>query len=108
MSFGNRITALRKAKHLNQKELGVLIGKTGDIVSKYERGHMEPLIGIAAKFAEVLEVSLDYLVRGIEVDKTSGTPVGQAIVEKVQQLSLENQLHAIAVIEGLLARQGGK
>lgn len=60
--FGNRIAQLRKEKDLSRDELGKKIGTSGAIVGRYERNDMKPSIEIAAKIAEALDVSLDYLV----------------------------------------------
>ena len=60
--FGNRIAQLRKEKDLSRDELGEKIGTSGAIVGRYERNDMKPSIEIAAKIAEALDVSLDYLV----------------------------------------------
>jgi transcriptional regulator with XRE-family HTH domain len=60
--FGNRMAQLRKEKDLSRDELGEKIGTSGAIVGRYERNDMKPSIEIAAKIAEALEVSLDYLV----------------------------------------------
>lgn len=60
--FGNRMAQLRKERDLSRDELGEKIGTSGAIVGRYERNDMKPSIEIAAKIAEALEVSLDYLV----------------------------------------------
>jgi transcriptional regulator with XRE-family HTH domain len=60
--FGNRMAQLRKEKDLSRDELGEKIGTSGAIVGRYERNDMKPSIEIAAKIAEALEVSFDYLV----------------------------------------------
>lgn len=60
--FGNRMAQLRKEKDLSRDELGKKIGTSGAIVGRYERNDMKPSIEIAAKIAEALDVSLDYLV----------------------------------------------
>ncbi len=62
MTFGEKMTLIRKQKKLSQAELGKLSGINGDIVGKYERDEMKPSIETAKKLAEALEVSLDYLV----------------------------------------------
>ncbi len=61
MTFGEKMTLIRKQKKLSQAELGKLSGINGDIVGKYERDEMKPSIETAKKLAEALEVSLDYL-----------------------------------------------
>lgn len=64
MTFGQKITSVRKQKNMSQAELGKLSGVNGDIVGKYERDEMKPSIETAKKLADALEVSLDYLVGG--------------------------------------------
>jgi transcriptional regulator with XRE-family HTH domain len=60
--FGNKVAQLRKEKDLSRDELGDMIGTSGAIVGRYERGDMKPSIEIAAKIAEALDVSLDFLM----------------------------------------------
>lgn len=60
--FGTKVAQLRKEKDLSRDELGVKVGTSGAIVGRYERGDMKPSIEIAAKIAEALDVSLDYLM----------------------------------------------
>jgi transcriptional regulator with XRE-family HTH domain len=62
IDFGNKVAQLRKEKDVSRDELGKKIGTSGAIVGRYERGDMKPSIEIAAKIAEALDVSLDYLV----------------------------------------------
>jgi transcriptional regulator with XRE-family HTH domain len=60
--FGNRVAQLRKERDLSRDELGEKVGTSGAIVGRYERGDMKPSIEIAAKIAEALDVSLDFLM----------------------------------------------
>lgn len=60
--FAKRLHALRKDKDWSQPELGKAIGTSGAIIGRYERGEMTPSIEVARKLADVLGVTLDYLV----------------------------------------------
>ncbi len=62
IDFNNKMVQVRKDKNLSREQLGKLIGTSGAIIGRYERGDMKPSIEIAARIAEALEVSLDYLV----------------------------------------------
>ncbi|PCH64859.1 MAG: transcriptional regulator [Bacteroidetes bacterium] len=62
MDFGNKMMQARKDKNLSREQLGKKVGTSGPIVGRYERGDMMPSIEIAAKVADALEISLDYLV----------------------------------------------
>jgi transcriptional regulator with XRE-family HTH domain len=61
MNIGDRITTLRKQKNLSQTDLGKAAGVSREIIGRYERNEVLPSIEVAAKIADVLEVSLDYL-----------------------------------------------
>ncbi len=61
MNIGDKISALRKEKNLSQTDLGKAAGVSREIIGRYERNEVLPSIEVAAKIADVLEVSLDYL-----------------------------------------------
>ena len=62
MTFGERLTLVRKRKGLSQADIGKKIGINGDAYGRYERNEVRPTIEMAVKISEALEVSLDYLV----------------------------------------------
>ena len=61
MNIGDKITAMRKQKNLSQTDLGKAAGVSREIIGRYERNEVLPSIEVAAKIADVLEVSLNYL-----------------------------------------------
>ena len=61
MNLGDKITALRKQKNISQGDLAKTVGVSREIIGRYERNEALPSIEVAAKIADVLEVSLDYL-----------------------------------------------
>ena len=73
MTIGEHIMLLRKKKELSQAELGKKIGTSGDIIGRYERDIMMPSIEVIMKIADVLEVSIDYLVgtNDLKLDKAT-------------------------------------
>ena len=71
-----------------------------NVIGRYERGEAVPSIEIAAKIAEALKVSLDYLVLG-----KSELDFDQALLDKVlsiQQLPAEDQEHILYTLDGLI------
>lgn len=62
MTFGSKIAQIRKEKRLSRDEIGKMVGTSGAVIGRYERGEITPSVEIAAKIADALEVSLDYLV----------------------------------------------
>jgi len=62
MDLRNKIVQLRKEKNLTREDLGKQIGTSAAIIGRYERAEIIPSVEVAAKIAEALEVTLDYLV----------------------------------------------
>jgi len=62
MNFGDNMMLLRKKKKLSQSALGKIIGTSGDVIGRYERGDITPSIDVVSKIADTLEVSIDYLI----------------------------------------------
>lgn len=60
--FAKRLHDLRRLKGWSQPEVGKLVGTSGAIMGRYERGEMTPSIEVAKKLAEALGTTLDSLV----------------------------------------------
>jgi transcriptional regulator with XRE-family HTH domain len=60
--FGSRLKAIRNQRGLTQRKLAEEIGKSVQAVSSYERNSQIPPIEVMISIADVLNVSLDYLV----------------------------------------------
>jgi len=71
MNLAQNMMLIRKQKKLSQAALGKIIGTSGDVIGRYERGDISPSIDVVAKIAEALEVSIDYLIgkTKLELDK---------------------------------------
>lgn len=80
--FGNRVTQARKEKELSREELAKMIGTSGPIIGRYERGDMMPSVEIATKIADALEVSLDFLV-----GKSSLTVKDESMLERLEDIA---------------------
>ena len=62
-SFGSTITALRKEKGMTQLDLAREMGVTDKAVSKWERDLSFPDVASLPRLAEVLDVSVDDLLK---------------------------------------------
>lgn len=60
---------LRKKSGLTMKQLGDMVGVAEVTISTYENGRSDPSIPVLCKIADILDVSLDMLVRGKEKDR---------------------------------------
>lgn len=61
MSFGKRLIQARKKKGYSQEEVATQLGTKAPVIGRYERDEAKPSIEAAAKLANFLDVSLDYL-----------------------------------------------
>ena len=64
--IGRQIAALRKMKGLTQSEMGERLNVSFQAVSKWERGETMPDTGILVDLADVLETTVDNILRGGE------------------------------------------
>ena len=60
--FGRRLGEIRYRKHLSQRQLAELIGVSGTAISDYEAGRYHPTLERLLQRANVLDVTMDYLV----------------------------------------------
>ncbi len=102
MSFGSRLLEARKKRGLSQGELADYLGTKGPAIGRYERDEMKPSIEVAAKMADYLEVSLDYLVgkTDIEVD-----PKTAKRILEVSKFNEEDREHVYSVIDAFIAKR---
>ena len=69
IKVGEQIQNLRKAKNLTQNELGERLHVSFQAVSKWERGETMPDVAILPMLADVLETTIDTILRGEEISK---------------------------------------
>jgi len=100
MAFSDRLALARKQKKLKQSELGKMIGTSGDIIGKYERGENTPSIDVATKIADALGVTLDYLVKDGEYEQIDKETLAR--LKDVQSLSDENKNHVFALLDAFI------
>jgi len=71
IEFGKRIVLLRKNKNYTQEKMSSFLNVTPQAISKWENGDSLPDTGLLPLLAQVLEVSIDYLL------------VGEILLEKI-------------------------
>lgn len=69
------LRSARKAKGLTMKELGAMVGVSESAISQYETGKREMDFETLLKLGEILDCSVDYLLRG--ENKKKPTPVSE-------------------------------
>jgi transcriptional regulator with XRE-family HTH domain len=99
MSFGEKVAAIRKKKGLSQDELAKKVGTISVTIGRYERDEIKPSVDVAAKIAEALETSLDYLVGN------SDAVLEKNLVKKItdiQKLSSDDKNVVLKLIDAFL------
>ena len=101
-AFAVRLRELRGRKHVTQARLADMIGKTGSVIGKFERGESIPKFSTVCKIAHVLNVPLSYFSCFDDYDKHA-TDEDQTLVLLKQCISDldskdKNKLVAIAHI----------
>lgn len=74
MKFCQKLKLLREERNMNMTEFANLLGTSKQVISRYERGENTPKITTVAHYANVLNVSLAYLMNDNVTDKTVTTP----------------------------------
>ena len=64
MTFGERVLSIRKKKKWSQDYLAKQVGTSAPIIGRYERNEIKPSIETAKSIADVLGVTIDYLLGG--------------------------------------------
>lgn len=96
MSFSKRLTEARKKKNISQDELAKMLNTKGPVIGRHERDEMKPSIEAASKMADILEVSLDYLV-GKADDHLDKTTLNRIL--EVQKLPTEKKNFVFNMID---------
>lgn len=96
MALGDNMMLLRKKKDFSQAELSKLIGTSGDVIGRYERGDISPSIEVVAKIADALEVSIHYLIGKTKLELDS-----EAVrrLEDISSLTEENKKFILNMID---------
>ncbi|MFP4489479.1 MAG: helix-turn-helix domain-containing protein [Bacteroidales bacterium] len=106
MTLGHHISSLRKQKKLSQSELGKQAGTSGDLIGRYERDEVKPSIEVIMRIANVLNVSIDFLVGKTDLE------IDQDTLERLRDVSklpadAKNQIFLVvdALIRDFKAKQ---
>lgn len=106
--IGCHIANLRKSKGLTQNELGERLGVSFQAVSKWERGESLPDVSLLVSLANILETSVDYILRGGEMImnyrgkiNVSDMKEGLRCLEKVGTLLGKDTVIYRSAIEGI-------
>jgi len=66
ISFGDRLTLLRKKEKLTQEQLAERVGISTKELSDYEEDSASPPLSVSTRIADILDTSLDFLACRID------------------------------------------
>jgi transcriptional regulator with XRE-family HTH domain len=69
MKFCEKLKLLREERNMNITEFATLLGTSKQVISRYERGENTPKITTVSHYANILNVSLEYLMNDDVNDK---------------------------------------
>ncbi len=72
-TFGQKLRRLRKERGLSQEEVGLMIGTSKQVISRYENSLRSPKIDIASALAGAMDVTLSYFSDNISEDMCQQT-----------------------------------
>lgn len=109
MNFQTRLLGLREERNMKQSDLAGLLNFKPSVISKYEKGLIQPSMATLKKMAEIFECSVDYLI-GISSVKNpyspgNFTPGEVEIIMKFRRLSPENRIRIDERIGAMLDGQ---
>ena len=102
MSFGNTVVALRKKQGISQTALAEQLNIHKNVLGRYERNEVLPSIDIAYKIANILDVSLDFLIGKVDVQMDKLT---QERILEVSKFDEEDKSHIFSVIDAFIAKR---
>lgn len=87
--FGTTLKSLRKSHNLTQKELGLQLGLSKAVISKYENGLGYPTFDTLIQIANYFSVTTDYLL-GVAKNKTIDvSDLNESQIETIQRIISE-------------------
>ena len=101
MNIGDRTTELRKKEGLSRDALGKLVGTSGAVIGRYERGEITPSVEIANKIAKALGVSLDFLVGNIDLELSDKL---MNRITEVSKMTEKDKDHVFTLLDAFIAR----
>ena len=98
---------IREEKNLQQKEIAKRLNRTPACISSWETGKTEPSIEDLVKLADLLDVSLDYLLNrtdenNVVVEIRDHSPIYKKMISLFDKLTLEDRNQVIGFMQALL------
>ena len=87
---------------MTQADLGKAVGTSGGIIGKYERDEIKPSIETAAKIADSLNVTIDFLVKDGEYQNIDNDALKR--LKLLEKLTPKDKDHIYALMDAFFAK----
>ena len=112
--FSDRLKEIRLNLGYSQQELADLLGTSKQVISRYENGLRSPKISVAAKYAKILNLDLNYLLGEDAQEKNQEaaaeaadlSEVKSKFIESVMSMTDEQIILLQAVVDQVLRENG--
>ena len=96
-----KIRYYRKMKGLEQKQLGAMVGVSGNAVTNWEKGRARPDISLIPDLCDILEISFSEIF-GMDAPKLQMTTHEKNLIQSYRELNEDSQEFVSTVIDTLL------
>ena len=90
--FGKRLQALRKSRKMSQVQMAMSLNISTQYLSNIENGQRRPSIELLVHMANHFQVSLDYLILGIENQRDYMNQLDAELAQGLDHLLRVDQL----------------
>ena len=102
-----KIRYYRKKKGLEQKQLGAMVGVSGNAVTNWEKGRARPDISLIPDLCDILGISFSEIF-GMDAPKLQMTEHEKNLMKSYRELSNDSQEFVSTIIDTLLEKQNSK
>ena len=86
MTFGERLYKLRQQANLSQEEFAEIMDVSRQSISKWENDKAYPEMTRLVYMSDFFQVSLDYLMRGVEAEEQKNSKADEKMEYKAKSL----------------------
>ena len=86
MTFGERLYKLRQQANLSQEEIAEIMDVSRQSISKWENDKAYPEMTRLVYMSDFFQVSLDYLMRGVEAEEQKNSKADEKMEYKAKSL----------------------
>lgn len=107
-AFSSRLKQLRLEKGFSQKDIARILDMHHINYGRYERGDSRPSADTLTKLADALDVSVDYLLEGEELDAAVANLEDKELLQmfsKIEKLSAKDKEVVVTLLDAFIKKK---